>query len=221
MNDLIDLSHPIVSGQATYPWMPAPRVTEFLSREASRDRYAAGTEFAIHRIELIGNSGTYIDSPFHRYAAGADLAELPMERVANLPGAVVTVADQSDRSISARLIVERDGELRGAAILFHTAWDTKWGSSEYPTGSPFLTREAAEILVAREVGLVGIDALNVDDMDDPARPAHSVLLAAGIPIVENLCRLGRLPRSGFRFSAVPAPVRGCSSFPVRAFAVLS
>jgi arylformamidase len=218
MGRLIDLSHPLFSGVQTYPWLPAPKLTEFLSREASKVKYAPGTEFAIHRIELIGNSGTYLDAPFHRYADGLDLADLSLERLADLPGCVIDVTKVAMRGIGAgRLPTNR--EFRGAAMLFRTGWDTKWRMPDYGAGAPFLTESLAEELVRRGVSLVGIDALNVDDTDDPARPAHTILLGAGIPIVENLRGLDLLSSEEFRFTAVPARVAGCGAFPVRAYAV--
>ncbi|MBA2518801.1 MAG: cyclase family protein [Chloroflexia bacterium] len=220
MATLVDLSHPLVSGQHTYPWLPAPEVTEFLSRDASRARYAAGTEFAIHQVLLIGNSGTYIDSPFHRFADGVDLADLPLERMADLPGTRIDVSVGPERTIEPSLLAGHDATLIGGAVLFQTGWDNKWRTAAYPTGAPFITRATAQALVDCGVWLVGIDALNADDTDDPARPAHSLLLDAGIPIVENLSGLDRLPATGFRFFAVPAPVQGCGSFPVRAFAIV-
>jgi kynurenine formamidase len=216
---IIDLSHPLVDGEQTYPWLPAPRVTELVSREASRLRYAAGTEFVIHAIEVTGNSGTYVDAPFHRYPIGADLAELPLARVANLPGIVIPVGHLG-RSIGPETILELNGAVNGAAVLFRTGWDRLWGTSGYQADAPHLTREAAEALVERGAKLVGIDALNIDDTGDLTRPAHSVLLGAGIPIVENLCQPQLLPEGGFRFFAVPAAIRGCGAFPVRAFALL-
>lgn len=220
MAAFIDLSQPIISGQQTYPWLPAPQVSDFLSRAESRSRYAPGTEFAIHRVELIGNSGTYLDSPYHRYADGTDLAGLPLARVANLEGVVIPVAGGARRAIEPDAIAHPGSSLRGTAVLFHTGWAGKWGTVEYPIGAPFISRAMAEVLVRDGAELVGIDALNVDDPADLTRPAHTILLAAGIPIVENLCRLEQLPATGFTFSAVPAPVRGCGSFPVRAFAIV-
>lgn len=218
---LVELSHVLVPGQATYSWLPAPRMTEFLSREASRERYAPGTEFVIHQIEVIGNSGTYLDAPFHRHADGEDLAALPLERVAYLPGVVVGVPEDGERSIAPGLLSELAEEgLRGSAVLFNTGWDRYWGMEQYPSGAPFIGGELAALLVERGVALIGIDALNVDDTDDTARPAHTILLGAGIPIVENLCNLNQLPESGFRFSAVPVRIAGGSAFPVRAFAVV-
>lgn len=215
---IVDLSHEIVPGDHTYAWLPAPRLTEYLSREESRKRYAPGTEFVIHQIEIVGNSGTYLDAPLHRHEDGVDLAGLPLERIADLPAVVLEVSP-SGRRIEPSSLLEV-GDVRGCAVLVRTDWDRKWGAEEYAAGSPFLGEEAARWLSIEGAALVGIDALNVDDTSDEARPAHTILLGAGIPIVENLCNLGALPATGARFSAVPARIRGCSAFPVRAFAVV-
>lgn len=217
---VVDLSHEIVPGEQTYPWLPAPRLSEFLSREESRQRYAPGTEFVIHQIELIGNSGTYLDAPLHRHVEGADLAGLPLGRIADLPAVVLDVSSAAARRIEPSALAAIGDDTRGRAVLLRTGWDRKWGADDYAGGSPFLGEAAARWLAARGVALVGIDALNVDDTGDAARPAHTILLGAGIPIVENLCNLEALPPTGARFSAVPARVRGCSAFPVRAFAVV-
>jgi arylformamidase len=218
---LVVLGHSLVPGQETYSWLPAPKMTEFLSREASRARYAPGTEFLIHQFELIGNSGTYLDSPFHRHADGLDLAELPLERLAHLPGVVVDARAPGERALGPALLKDYSADgLRGCAVLFATDWDRYWGTAEYPRGAPFIGEALASLLAERGVALVGIDALNVDDTDDPARPAHTILLGAGIPIVENLCQLDQLPAKGFRFTAAPVRIAGGSAFPVRAFAVV-
>lgn len=218
---LVELSHVLIPGRATYSWLPAPRMTEFLSREASRERYAPGTEFLIHQFEVIGNSGTYLDTPFHRHADGVDLAELPLERIAHLPGLVVDARSLEGRAMEPSLLNGlQEAVMRGSAVLFATGWDRYWGKEEYPSGAPFIREALATVLVERGVALVGIDALNVDDTDDPERPAHSILLGAGIPIVENLCHLDQLPEKGFRFTASPVRIAGGSAFPVRAFALV-
>lgn len=215
---LIELSHEIEHGMVTYPGLPGPVISDWLSREGSRERYAPGTEFHMGRIAMLGNTGTYIDAPFHRFADGHDIAGYPLEAVADLPGLVVRAVDRSGRTLDADLF--RDRELRGAAVLVHTGWDAYWRAAAYGTGHPFLTADAARRLADAGAALVGTDALNVDDTGDGARPAHTTLLAAGIPIVEHLCGLDRLPDTGFRFFAAPVRVRGLGSFPVRAFAVL-
>ena len=215
---LVDVSHVVADGTITYPGIPAPVITDHLSREASRSRYAPGTEFQIGKIEMVANTGTYVDAPFHRYADGADLAQLPLERVADIDGVVVRCADRTERAIDREAfagVVVRD-----RAVLVHTGWDRHWGTAAYGVGHPFLTRAAAAHLVEAGARLVGIDSLNIDDAADGTRPAHSLLLGAGIPIAEHLCDLARLPDTGFRFFAVPVKVRGMGSFPVRAFAIV-
>lgn len=214
----VELSHPIESGMTTYPGLPAPVVSEHLSREASRGRYAEGTTFSITKVELVANTGTYVDAPFHRFAAGADVAALPLERLADVPGIVIDARDRG-RAIGPELFEGR--ALTGAAVLVRTGWDARWRTPEYGRGHPFLTSAAVDVLAAAALALVGIDSLNIDDTDDLARPAHTRLLSAEIPIVEHLANLGAIPPGPFRFFAVPAPFAGMGSFPVRAFALLS
>lgn len=202
----------------TYPGLPSPVINDWLSREASRTRYAPGTTFQIGRIEMLANTGTYIDAPFHRYADGKDLADLPLSTLADLPGLVVRASARAGRGLDVPLF--RKPDLQGRAVLVHTGWDAYWGTERYGQGHPFLTGAAAQHLIAAGVGLVGIDSLNIDDDADQARPVHTILLGAGIPVVEHLCNLGDLPDDGFRFFAVPVKVRGMGSFPVRAFAIV-
>lgn len=213
----VDLSHAVEHGMTTYPGLPGPVICDYLSREASRARYAPGVEFQIGKIEMVANTGTYLDSPFHRFAEGKDLAQLALESLAELDAVVL-------RAAPAGRAVDRDAfdglEVGGRAVLVQTGWDIHWRTPAYLVGSPFLTAAAAAHLVAEGAALVGIDSLNIDDTGDPARPVHSTLLGAGIPIVEHLCNLGALPDAGFRFSAVPARVVGFGSWPVRAFASL-
>ncbi|MGH7530470.1 MAG: cyclase family protein [Gemmatimonadales bacterium] len=215
---LIDLSHPIESGMITYPDLPAPTISDWLSREQSRERYAAGTTFHIGRIEMVANTGTYIDAPFHRLADGPDIADLALAAVADVPGVVVRAAAAAGRALEPAVF--RDVDVRGRAVLVHTGWDRHWRTPAYGSGNPFLTRAAAVLLVERGAALVGIDSLNIDDPADGTRPAHTLLLEAGIPIVEHLTNLAALPEHGFRLFAVPPPVRGLGSFPVRAFALV-
>lgn len=219
---LVDLSHVVEHGMITYRGLPAPLICDFLSREQSRAIYAPGTEFHIGRIDMVANTGTYVDSPFHRFADGADLADLPLASLADLPGVVVRLVDRGSRAIRIdSLRAALDGQLvRGHAVLVHTGWDAHWRTDRYFEGHPFLTADASAYLAAEGAALVGIDSFNIDDTDDGARPVHTTLLGAGIPIVEHLCGLGRLPRGGFRFSAVPVKVRGMGTFPVRAYAML-
>lgn len=218
---LIDLSHTVEDGMVTYRGLPAPAICDFWSRESTRGHYAEGVTFQIGRIDMVANTGTYLDTPFHRYADGHDLADLPLARCADLPGVVVR-AREGETAIGAERFAGLD--LAGRAVLVHTGWDRHWGSDAYFEGHPFLTAEAAEALAAAGAALVGIDSLNIDATDDLRRPVHSILLAAGIPIVEHMTGLGALPATaadgGFRFSAVPVKVRGMGTFPVRAFARL-
>jgi len=214
---LIDLSHEIRAGLVTYPGLPAPVITPHLTREDSRSHYAAGTEFAMDTITMIGNTGTYIDSPFHRYAGGTDLAGLSLDSLADLPTAVFR--QDSGRGIDAGVFAGQD--LAGTAVLLQTGWDRHFGTRAYTGGAPFLTEAGARALVDAGVALVGIDSLNIDDTESGGtRPAHSLLLAAGIPVVEHLTGLGALPDRGARFFAVPPRVRDFGTFPVRAFALL-
>lgn len=217
MARLIDLSHVVEDGMSTYPGLPAPRVREFRTREASAADYAEGTSFHIACIEMVGNTGTYVDAPFHRYADGKDLAGLPLESLADLEGLTVQVT-AGVRAIGPDFFSGHD--LRGKAVLVHTGWSRHWGSDQYFTGHPFLTREAAELLRDAGAALVGIDSLNIDDTGDSRRPVHSILLKSEIPIVEHLCNLERLPATGYRFHAVPVKVRRFGSFPARAYAIV-
>jgi kynurenine formamidase len=213
---LVDLSHPIADGAAAYPGLPAARFFPLLEREASRERYEEKAEFLLGGFEIAGNTGTYLDSPFHRFPDGMDLAAIPLSSCVGLPGLVVDADTRGDRSLS---VGDRVGaDLAGRAVLFRTGWDGRWGTETYWRGSPFLGAELVERLADAGAALVGIDAGNVDDTADPARPAHTGLLAAGIPIVENLTNLASLPVEGFVFSAAPPPFLGGATFPVRAFA---
>jgi arylformamidase len=214
----IDLSHVVEDGMITYPGLPAPVIRDVLSREASRSHYAPGTEFHIGSIQLCANTGTYVDSPFHRYADGIDLAQLSLERLADLDAVVVDVTGSRDRAIQHHQLVPY--QLSERAVLIHTGWDRHWGTDAYFEGHPFLTADAADLLTQSGAALVGIDSLNIDATTTGDRPVHTSLLAAGIPICEHLTNLDRLPTDGFRFSAVPVKVRGLGTFPVRAYANL-
>ncbi len=215
---LIDLSHEIEEGMITYKGLPAPIMCDFLSRGASAAHYADGVTFQIGKIEMVANTGTYVDSPFHRYVHGADLAGLALESLADLPGIVVHVDASLGRAVDAETFAGLDVD--GMAVLVCTGWDRHWRTDAYFEGHPFLTQAAARYLVDHGAALVGIDSYNIDDTDNPARPAHSVILGEGIPIVEHMCNLSALPDTGFRFHAVPAKVRAFGSWPVRAYAVL-
>jgi kynurenine formamidase len=217
MAKFIDLSHVIEAGMITYSGLPGPVISEHMSREDSESHYSEGTTFQIGKIEMIANTGTYIDAPFHRYAEGNDLSGLEMASIASLDGIVFRV-DHETRSIRQDLFEGND--IKGKAVLIHTGWDRYWRTDLYFENHPFLTRDAAEHLKSAGAALVGIDSLNIDDTANGARPAHSILLKADIPIVEHMCHLDALPDEGFKFFAVPAPVRGMGSFPVRAFAMI-
>jgi kynurenine formamidase len=202
----------------TYPGLPAPVVSDYLSREASRGRYAEDTTFQIGRIEMIANTGTYIDAPFHRFEGGIDLAALPLERLADIDGLVVDASRRDGRAIDVEYFQGLD--LRGCAVLIRSGWDAHWRTPQYGENAPFVTRRAAEFLVEAAPALVGIDSINIDDVEDGSRPAHTLLLGAGIPVVEHLCNLNSLPARGFRFHCVPVKFRGVGTFPVRAYAVI-
>ncbi len=214
MSKLIDVSHAIEDGTVTYPGLPAPIVCDFLSREASKEQYAEGTSFHIGRIDMVANTGTYVDAPFHRFADGKDLAELPLSAIADLPGVVVA---SEEMAIGPEAFAGLD--LRRRAVLVKTGWDRHWGRPEYLTGHPFLTEAAANFLLDAGAALVGIDSLNIDDTRGGNRPVHTLLLGADVPIVEHLCNLDALPAEGFRFHAAPVKVRAFGTFPVRAYAV--
>jgi arylformamidase len=214
---LVDLSHPIVSGEPGYPGLPVPRVEAWLSHAASRSRYAGQAEFEISRVFLVGNTGTYLDSPRHRFAGRLDVADLPLERLAGLPGVCLDARFTARRRA---VVVDLPPDVAGQAVLLRTGWDRRWGTPRYWEPGPFVSRDLAASLVAAGAALVGVDGWNVDDTEDPSRPAHTVLLDAGVPIVEHLAGLRALPPSGFRFFAVPAPIRGAATLPVRAFAEL-
>jgi len=214
---VVDLSHTIRAGLITYPGLPAPVITPHLTREDSRARYAPGTEFAMDVITMIGNTGTYLDSPYHRYADGGDLASLDLSTLVGLRAEVVHVDDATDRGVPAEVFFDRD--VAGAAVLVHTGWDAHFGTPAYASGAPYLTEEAAAYLAEQGAVLVGIDSLNIDDTESGgSRPVHSLLLAEGVHVVEHLTRLGELPARGARFTAAPPAVEGFGTFPVRAFA---
>jgi kynurenine formamidase len=213
---LVELSHPITAGMTTYPGLPGPEITPYLTRQASRDRYAPGTEFAIDRITMVGNTGTYLDSPSHRYVGGADLADVPLATLADLPAVVLRLADSGRRGVDVGALAALAVE--GQAVLLHTGWDRNWGTDRYGQDAPYLTGAGARWLADHGVRLVGIDSVNIDDAADGERPAHSLLLAAGIPVVEHLTGLDQVPATGARFTATPPRLHGFGTFPVRAFA---
>ena len=215
---LIDLSHVIEAGMTTYKGLPGPHICDYWTREASAANYDDGSTFQIGRIDMIANTGTYVDSPFHRYAEGRDLSELPLESLADLDGLVVR------RPFENGLAVDADAfaglEVRGRAVLVHTGWSRYWRTESYLSDHPFLTEAAARFLVDESAAFVGIDSHNIDDTRTRGRPVHTLLLGADIPIGEHMTGLEQLPDHGFRFTAVPPKIRGMGTFPVRAFAVL-
>jgi kynurenine formamidase len=222
--ELVDVSHVVEEGMVTYPGLPTPAISDFLSREDSQASYSPGTEFHIGRIHLAGNTGTYIDAPFHRYRDGLDLSALPLDRLANLQGLVIRAQTESPGSANCRAIdidLFSGLPLSGRAVLVHTGWSQHWGTDHYFSGHPYLTEGAAIHLRDNDVKLVGIDSLNIDDTSDGRRPVHSILLKAEIPIVEHLTGLDRLPNDGFRFFAVPAKIVNLGSFPIRAYGLVS
>jgi arylformamidase len=213
---LVELSHVISAGMITYPGLPGPEVVPHLTREASRQVYAPGTEFAIDRISMVGNTGTYLDSPYHRYPDGSDLAGLPLRSLVDLPAVVIRTVGGS-RAIDVALLAGTD--VTDHAVLLHTGGDRDWGTPGYAVDAPFLTEDAARWLADHGARLVGIDSVNIDDaVSGGHRPAHSVLLAAGIPIVEHLTGIDQLPTTGARFTAAPPLVAQFGTFPVRAYA---
>jgi arylformamidase len=212
----VELSHVIVAGMVTYPGLPGPDVVPHLTREDSREVYARGTEFSIDRISMVGNTGTYLDSPYHRYADGTDLAGLGLDKLADLPAVVVRTIGTQSRAVDIGALAAI--EVTDHAVLLHTGGDRHWGTPDYAHDAPYLTEDAARWLVEQGARLVGIDAVNIDDTSTNQRPAHSLLLAAGIPIVEHLTGLHQLPIRGARFTAAPPRVADFGTFPVRAYA---
>lgn len=218
---IVDLSHTIRAGAVTYPGLPAPSIDSYLTREASREVYATGTEFALDIITMIGNTGTYLDSPFHRFGEGIDLAGLDLNTLVDLPAIVVRCRGVTSRAIAASDLPDDIGA--GGAVLIDTGWDRYFGEPAYGIDAPFLTEQAAEHLVHCGVALVGIDSVNIDDTSTAAagrRPVHTTLLGNNIHVVEHLTNLAALPSRGARFTAAPPRVEGFGTFPVRAYAVV-
>ena len=213
---LIDLSHTVAHGLITYKGLPAPIICDYLSREASKKHYAPGVEFQIGKIEMVANTGTYLDSPFHRYENGKDLSQLELKKLANLPAVKITAEQQA---IDASCF-PRDENFAGKAILVETGWSKHWNTPQYFEGHPFLTEDAAQFLADSKVALVGIDSHNIDSVEDLRRPVHSILLGQEILIIEHMTNLAALPQKDFFFFAVPIKVKGFGTFPVRAFAVI-
>ena len=214
---MVDLSHVIEDGMITYKGLPAPIVCDWLSFDDSHSHYDPGTEFSMQTATLHSNTGTYMDTPRHRYRDGHDLCGLPLERVSDVDGICVD-ATREDRHIGAKVFAGL--YLAGKAVLVRTGWDRHWRTDQYFEDHPFLSEEAAIYLRAQNVSVVGIDSYNIDDTSGGTRPVHSVLLGAGIPIVEHMTNLGELPQQGFRFTAVPPKIKGMGTFPVRAHAII-
>ena len=215
---VIDLSHTVEDGMTTYPGLPGPEITDHLTRADSRGRYAPGTEFQIGRISMVANTGTYLDTPFHRFGDGADLTGVPLSGLVDLDGVVIRAGG---RAVGAADLSPYRDLIPGRAVLVHTGWDRHWGTGKYADPShPYLTAEATGLLATLRPAVVGIDSVNIDDMADLSRPAHTGLLAAGIPIIEHLTGLGRLPDRHFRFHGAPIAVAGMGTFPIRAYALV-
>jgi kynurenine formamidase len=213
---LVDLSHTIEDGLVTYKGLPAPVICDYLSREESRTRYEPGTEFQIAKIEMISNTGTYIDGPFHRFENGKDLSEVELERFVDLDAIVISIPFSQTKEIKKEHFINYD--IKKRAVLIRTGWDKNWNTEQYYENHPYLTAEAATYLKECKVQLVGIDSHNIDDSSGNSRPVHTILLGAEILIVEHLCNLSLLPPDGFTFSAVPPKFKGVGTFPVRAMA---
>ena len=216
--EIVDLSHVIEEGMTTYKGLPGPHICDFWEREASAANYDDGSSFQIGRIDMVGNTGTYVDSPFHRFADGKDLSELALESLANLDGIVIRQPFEAGLAVDAEAFSGL--YVRGKAVLVATGWDRHWRTDAYLTNNPFLTAAAAKWLVANGAAFVGIDSHNIDDINVRARPVHTILLGAGIPIGEHMTNLGALPDRGFHFAAVPPKIRGMGTFAVRAYAVI-
>jgi arylformamidase len=215
---IVDLSHVIEHGMTTYPGLPGPHICDFWTRDGSAANYEDGSSFQIGRIDMVANTGTYVDSPFHRFADGKDLADLPLPSLADLPGIVVRQPWEKDIAVDVALFEGSD--VGGKAVLVHTGWDRHWRTDRYGEEHSFLTAAAADWLIEHGAALVGIDSNNIDDTRRRARPVHTKLLGADVPICEHMTGLGHLPDEGFRFSAVPPKLRGMGTFPVRAYALL-
>lgn len=211
----VDLSHTIFNGLQTYKGLPAPLICDYLSREASREHYEEGTTFSIGRVDMVGNTGTYMDCPFHRYEDGKDFTQFFLSDLADLPGVKVSVPFTETKAIRRQHL--EDLELVGKAVLIETGWSKHWNTEQYYVDHPFLSIDAAEYLRTNKVKLVGIDSYNIDDTRSNARPVHSILLGKNILIVEHMCQLHLTPGSDFYFTAIPPKIKAMGSFPVRAF----
>jgi arylformamidase len=211
----VELSHEISDGMTVFPGLPSPQITAFMDHEQSRPRYQGEAEFYISKVDLVGNTGTYLDSPFHRHREKRDLSAIPLESLAGVPGVALDGKVGADRAVS---LDAEEAQLADSAVLLRTGWDARWGTDAYWEPGTHISPEALELLLRARPRLVGVDFWNVDDTNDPTRRVHTRLLADEILIVEHLCNLSSLPRTGFRFFAVPLRIVTGASFPVRAFA---
>ncbi len=214
---IVDLSHPIRHGGFVFPGFPSPEVVQWRSHQQKGRPYAPGVTFAMTRVNAVMNIGTYLDSPFHRYDAGDDFTKVPMERMVDLPGVVLDARRRPGRKLPVALVPRK---AKGRAVLILTGWAERWETPRYTEPGPFVGREAAEALVEAEPALVGIDCMNLDDNEDPERPAHTLLLKAGILVCENLTNLEAVAGKEFRFFAAPPAWEEVASLPVRAFAMV-
>lgn len=221
MPTYIELNHILEEGMPVYPGFSPPRFGSSLDHESSRDRYQGKAEFYLGEIEMATNTGTYMDSPFHRYRDGADLSNIPLDSIAGVPGIVIDAGPSANREVPLELLERARPDLAGRAVLIRTGWDARWGTDDYWEPGPYVSAAGAEVLAEASPAVVGVDFWNIDDTTDPARPAHTRLLGSNIPIVEHLANLGDLPSGGFRFYAVPPRIVRGANFPVRAFAELT
>jgi len=214
----IELNHIIRDGMITYKGLPAPIICDYLSREDSKSNYEVGTSFQIGKMELVGNTGTYVDCPFHRFENGKDLSEVALEKFVDLETVLIEAPYQNGLAINADFFKGYD--IENKAVLVCTGWSEHWTTDQYFEDHPYLTEDAAIFLKEQNVVLVGIDSLNIDNTNDGARPVHTILLGNDILIVEHMNNLESLIGKSFLFSAVPPRIEKFGTFPVRAFATI-
>ncbi len=215
---LIDVSHTVKDGMMTYKGLPAPIICDYINRESSKTSYEEGTSFQIGAITMCSNTGTYVDAPFHRYADGKDLSELALSSLADLDGLKITVGEDATEIGIDHFLNE---DVKDKAVLIETNWSRHWEKDQYFENAPFLNAEAAAYLRDRGAAFVGIDSYNIDDTRTNSRPCHSILLHNDIPICEHMTNLSVLPKSNFKFYAVPVKIKGMGTFPVRAFGIVN
>ncbi len=216
MSSFLDLSHCITDGMVTYPGLPTPVVADHLTREAAEEIYGPGITFQIGLVTMCTNTGTYMDVPFHRFADGHDLTEVPLERVCDLPAICLDKRGQT----AIDLTPEEVAGTADGAVLILTGHSQHWGTDAYMEDHPYLTAAAADVLVEAGVAVVGIDTLNIDSIDGTGRPVHTTLLRQEIYIIEHMTGLEQLPTDGFTLTAVPPKIEGAGTFTVRAFVKL-